>query len=182
VLLGTRLTWHKWGCLLLLFVGLSIMYAGETKILPLELIPLISITTQALSSVCAGIFSEYYLKKDMSFPLPLQNAYLHAISIVMNLIFLSIVQPQSLTISAFAAHLQTCTIPVIIFGSLGGFTTSLLIKYISVIWKEFANAGEIMLTALLASLLFGASLKGTFWISLVLVVCSTYWYHKDDFH
>jgi len=73
-------------------------------------------------------------------------------------------------------------IVIVIFVAVG-LSTSVLLKYLSAILKEFASASEMVTIALFGNLFFGDSIKLSFELilSIILIFYSLYLYNYEKF-
>lgn len=137
------------------------------------------VVLQALLSALAGVYNEYVLKSAPSLSIHLQNFFMYFSALGFNIAFSLLLRPGSLvhTITHLRESTHSSLLPVIIFGSLGGISASLILKYINSVVKALASSVEVLLTAVLASLLLGESLTVVDVLVSLLVVCCVFAYN-----
>lgn len=82
-------------------------------------------------------------------------------------------RPQSVaTLGAFFAGYDALALAILANGALSGFSTALLLQLLSALAKEFANAAEIITTALASRALYATPLPATLSAGGVLVIGS----------
>lgn len=82
-------------------------------------------------------------------------------------------RPQAIaSTAAFFAGYDAHALAILTNGALAGFSTALLLQLLSAIAKEFANAAEIVTTALVGRALYDTPLPGTLSAGAALVIGS----------
>lgn len=82
-------------------------------------------------------------------------------------------RPQSVaTLGAFFAGYDALALAILANGALSGFSTALLLQLLSALAKEFANAAEVITTALASRALYATPLPATLSAGGALVIGS----------
>jgi drug/metabolite transporter (DMT)-like permease len=136
----------------------------------------------SLSSL-AGVFTQWLMQHEDSRARTLgfweRGAFLYTWGVAANLLFLAFFQPAAFaSASAFFAGYSPLTCAIVLNGALAGFSTALLLKLLSAVAKEFANAAEILTTALAARALFATPLPAALGVGAALVVCAMATYER----
>jgi hypothetical protein len=82
--------------------------------------------------------------------------------------------------AAFVRGYDGLTLCILVNGALAGFSTALLLRYLSALAKEFANAAEIVTTALLARAVLATPLPGTLEVGAAIVIGSMALYESGE--
>jgi len=177
--LGIKLTKKKWIGLFTILFGLVLTYIGESNF-TFNFLALFTLILQSICAVVAGLFQEIYLKRDFHISITLQNLYLACFSIILNLLTLLVTDKNSLSTDVLLYHLQSYyALAAIFFVILGGLFASLIMKHLSLIWKEIASSCQIFTTALLHSIIFKNPLEPRFVLLLITVSSASYLYQLD---
>jgi drug/metabolite transporter (DMT)-like permease len=175
---GRPLSGRKWLALLFLFLGCVLNQTDAQFQLPSLNLPLASMVFQAFLSTLAGIYNEFLLKNNATISIHIKNLYLYTLSILFNLIWIGLVEHQMLLSSAdFFRGFSPIVYAVIVVGSLAGLTTSVFLRYLDVILKEYAHSAEIFSTACISWIYFGVNLTPNLLLSLLIVTVSVYIYN-----
>ena len=67
---------------------------------------------------------------------------------------------------------------LVVVGAFCGFSTAVFLRYLNVLLKEFAHSAEMLLTAVLTAIFFGAPLTVNVLISIFLVAIAIYLYNQ----
>lgn len=139
--------------------------------------------TQVFCSCFAGVYNEFLLKDvgSSNVPLMLQNIFMYVNSIAMNVIFLVFNGglAAAVTSEAIASVCKPIVLSVALNNGMAGITTSFFLKMFNSILKTFAGAIELLLTALLALVLFGVAVDAFMLISIILVSLAMYLYSTN---
>ena len=124
----------------------------------------------------AGVYNEYIIKRvaDAKTDLMVQNIYMCCDSIMFNfvaLLFGQITAPKEESLFDAKSLLQGFVVLIIINNSLVGIVTSMFLKHLNSVLKSLASAIEIVLTAVLSSLLLGIPI---YWNTVVAIVLLTF--------
>lgn len=173
-----RLSRRKWLALLFLFAGCVLNQLDEDfglSTLPLHL-PLMWL--QAALSSLGGIYNEMLLKRNLAVPMSVKNIYLYLFSIVFNGLWIALAEPLAVSSAAsffrgFDAYVAVC----IVVGSCCGLFTSLLLRYLDVILKEYAHSAEIFATGFISWAFFGLPIHWNMLVSLFVVTISVFIYN-----
>ena len=65
-------------------------------------------------------------------------------------------------------------------GACCGFSTAVFLRYLNVLLKEFAHSAEMLATAVLTAIFFGAPLTVNVLISIFLVAIAIYLYNQPN--
>jgi len=176
-----RLGLLKWGGLVLLMLGCVINQFDSNFHISAEPLHILAIVFQSFTSSFGGVYSEVLLKKNLDCSLNIKNMYLYFFSICFYFVFIAVTRPQLLG-SDFTAGYTTIVYLCIFVGAFCGFSTSLFLKYLNILLKEYAHSGEMFLTAILTALLFDQDVSSRVWISVFLVSISIYLYNRPEQH
>eukprot|EP00009_Paramoeba_aestuarina_P014190 CAMPEP_0201528174 /NCGR_PEP_ID=MMETSP0161_2-20130828/37535_1 /ASSEMBLY_ACC=CAM_ASM_000251 /TAXON_ID=180227 /ORGANISM="Neoparamoeba aestuarina, Strain SoJaBio B1-5/56/2" /LENGTH=316 /DNA_ID=CAMNT_0047929343 /DNA_START=215 /DNA_END=1165 /DNA_ORIENTATION=- len=170
----TKLGAHKWAGLLVLAVGCAVNQLGSDFRLDSGLLALVSIGFQAFLSSAGGVYSELLLKDNIEIPLVVKNIYLYFWSTLGNILFICFFRPQLLVRENFFRGWDGLVIGLVIVGAFCGFSTAVFLRYLNVLLKEFAHSAEMLLTAVLTAIFFGAPLTVNVLVSIFLVAIAIY--------
>jgi len=178
-ILRKKLEARKWvGLCILAIAGVAAKW-GKFQA---ELFPIIFILLTGCVGSLGGVYSEKILQKDFVVDVNLQNMFLYVFTILSNFFFFiasslkKYVTPshddhESFPVSFFEGWTQRVVLMVVL-GGLGGIITSLTLKYINNIAKEYANSLEMIFTAVLSSYFFGYTLEAKMMVAIFLVYVS----------
>ena len=170
----------RWLALVMLALGCMIASNGQIQT-KFSLFYCITMLFQSFCSSFAGVYSELVLKKDTHVDINIQNAYLYACSICVNMIYLGIKQREII----FSSHslqlfhgLGNVYVPfIIVLGAFAGWATSLLLKKLGAIFKEYATAIEMCCIAICSTLLFETPLSVMLILGMTMGFLSLYIYN-----
>jgi SAM-dependent methyltransferase len=154
---------------------------GATYYLHLGLVLL-----QMICSVCASIYNEAILKKNMtgavngkSVPVLLQNCCLYIQTIVLNatVLFLSS-NPSEENWGNMISNVYS--IAIILTLASVGITTAFMLNYIDSVAKAVASSTETAITTVVGSIIFGYDVTMTMAVSVLLVGFGAYFYATAD--
>jgi len=140
------------------------------------------VTFQGFCSSAAGVYNELLLKRNFAMDINVQNVFLYSFDIFFNTFFLYIFHSDNFHFETIFHNYSWILFGIILIGAAGGFTTALILKYLNIILKEYANSVEMLLTALLASYYFGTALELEIIISIAVISLSIYLYSYEKFH
>ena len=150
---------------------------------------LILMVVQTLCSCIAAVYNEYLLKgkyqpqKDDSAatPLMIQNMFMYGNSVVCNVVFLAAKGEflQAVQLDSLRSVLQLKVVVIMFNSAVNGIVTSLFLKELNAILKTFANAMEIVLTALVTFIVFGTPLDGYAGLAIILVLAALVTYNSS---
>ncbi|KAJ1641412.1 nucleotide-sugar transporter-domain-containing protein [Pavlovales sp. CCMP2436] len=167
-------TVQQWLALLTLAAGCAVSQLDE-RLEPVSVVGFCLICLQGSLSSLAGVFTQWLMQHENGRARTLgfweRGVFLYAWGAVANLLFIAFFCPAALASpSAFFTGYSTLTAVIVLNGALAGFSTALLLRLLSAVAKEFANAAEILTTALAARALFGTRLPAALGVGAVLVV------------
>jgi hypothetical protein len=131
---------------------------------------------QGLCSSLGGVFFQWLLQMPSANNVGLwvKNIYLCAFSIIFNFLSIVVLRPSLLAPSAFLKGMDFMVVPIVITSGLGGVCTSLLLRHLDAMVKEYANFAEMVIVAVAQRILFGAPIRLSLLISIVMVSYSLY--------
>jgi len=201
IVLRHALSVRKWCALFVLTLGVACKYYSPSTI---ELDGHVFVMLfQALLSSLAGVYNEYALKKEMHLSIHQQNFFMYLYAIGLNVLFGILTDPAAAVnflssvvlrrgsgnpgtdvagIATTAAPPQQenflLMITIIIFcGAATGLCAAFILKFINGIVKTFASAVEVLLTAVMASLLLGEKLtSGDVFAALIVMISVSIYY------
>lgn len=144
---------------------------------------------QTLCSCIASVYNEYLLKGKFqpqkeggtTTPLMIQNIFMYGNSVMCNMVFLAMKGEflQAMQLNGLRSILQLKVVVIMLNSSTNGIVTSLFLKELNAILKTFANALEIVLTAIVTFFLFGTPLDVYAVIAIVLVLAALIAYNSN---
>lgn len=139
--------------------------------------------TQVFCSCFAGVYNEFLLKdvNSSNVPLMLQNVYMYINSVFMNIgfLFFNGGLAAAMTTAALASVCRPIVLSIALNNGVAGITTSFFLKMFNSILKTFAGAIELLLTAVVARILFGIHIDTFMVISIMLVSTAMYLYSTN---
>lgn len=131
------------------------------------------IITQIIASCIASVYNEYLIKsKDVDFWV--QNLFFYSNSIIINfMVFISIDDTASNNLEPL---FQVPVILVIVNMVAIGITTSMFLKHLNAILKNFASALELLITTVASFVIFGIPINAQTVISIIIIWLSMYMY------
>ena len=199
IFFSKKLSRPQWVSIVLLTIGCIMKHTGHTNNKSTEAnssfditiylnTGLIFIALQALSSVIAGVYNEYLLKKDENADIMIQNIFMYIDSIICNVVLLVILDDEDITVgrltSVFSADffqplLNVKVLLIIANNAAIGIITSLFLKNLNSILKTFASALELTFTAILSWIIFSIPLDFNTCLSILIVLVATWLYSKN---
>eukprot|EP01104_Vermistella_antarctica_P012519 TRINITY_DN3646_c0_g1_i1.p1 TRINITY_DN3646_c0_g1~~TRINITY_DN3646_c0_g1_i1.p1 ORF type:complete len:352 (+),score=83.06 TRINITY_DN3646_c0_g1_i1:66-1058(+) len=180
VFFNKALGMRKWFALALLMVGCAVNQIGPDFHLESSPIYILAVVFQAFTSSLGGVYSEVLLKKDVNIGLNIKNMYLYFFAIVFNGAFIVFFKPHLLSTETFFVGYSNTTYAVILVGAFCGFSTSLFLKYLSILLKEYAHSGEMFVTAIVSYFLFDTELSIKLLVSMLLVCFSVMQFNRKE--
>jgi len=179
--IGIRLSRRQWLALVLLFVACTIEQFGSFS-LDTGFIALASLLIQAFSSSAAGVYFQLMLQRISQHGQPEpglwhKNVVLYAWSVAFNLLYLAMLRPDLLNPFTLLGSFSGAMIPLVFVGAFGGFATSLMLKHLDVLIKEYANFFEMILVMFASNLMFGSPVSASLILAIVLCSVSLYLYN-----
>jgi len=164
VIFGKSLGTKKWLAILLLFFGCVIcQWKGIDGF---RYLPILLMFLQCFLSSLSGVVNDY-LMKNYEESIHVQNLYLYSFNLLTN-IFAAMYTGEDLNILKYSSFFKGYTpwtwFVIIVFVGVG-ISTSVLLKHLSAILKEFASASEMITIAFIGSLLLD-SIQITYWLFL----------------
>jgi UDP-sugar transporter A1/2/3 len=132
---------------------------------------------QASLSASAGVYNEWLLK-DSTLDMACQNAWMYLLSILINLG--GLYYSGTSVSGVWRTATDPAVAPVIIVGALAGISTSVLLKYLDVIYKSFCGALEMSLTALIGWLAMGEPMSLSQVAAMAMVAAAVSIYNLPD--
>jgi len=173
----TQLGYRKWSGLIILMLGCAVNQVSTDFSLDSSVLALLAISFQAFLSSAGGVYSELILKQNAEIPLVVKNIYLYFWSTLCNLLYITFFQSRLLVPENFFAGWDGLVYSLVVVGAVCGFSTSIFLRYLNVLLKEFAHSAEMLVTALLTAFLFGVPLTTNILFSIFLVGVSVYLYN-----
>ncbi|KAH9600685.1 Nucleotide-sugar transporter [Trypanosoma melophagium] len=171
---------RQWVSLAILTVGLIVKYISPTLVMMMN-VRVLAIFLQAFFSSLAGVYNEYALKREAYLSIHQQNFFMYLYGVLFNLILGLIVAPQEYMQLHLIRHPHVIFIPIIAMGALNGLAAAFILKFINVIVKAFASAVEVLLMAVVASLILHESFTQQDFVAAVLVMISVYLYYTKGY-
>eukprot|EP00762_Andalucia_godoyi_P003911 ANDGO_05685.mRNA.1 CMP-sialic acid transporter 2 len=170
---GKQLGQRKWIALLILTFGCAI--AKYESFYLDSAWPLVVLLFQAGLSSLGGVSNEFLFKNEPSVHFAVQNMWLYGMGTLSNLITAMIIRgPDSVLSGSLFNGFGTTAAVIVFFSALGGFSTSFLLKFMSVIAKEFANGVEMVFVAVASHFLFDTPLQANLLVSIACVWIALY--------
>eukprot|EP01006_Ploeotia_vitrea_P003124 TRINITY_DN11113_c0_g1_i1.p1 TRINITY_DN11113_c0_g1~~TRINITY_DN11113_c0_g1_i1.p1 ORF type:complete len:382 (-),score=189.32 TRINITY_DN11113_c0_g1_i1:67-1158(-) len=179
-----RLSPKQWVALVLLIIGCGVEQLGSfsADVGPMALV---LITIQAFTSSMGGVYFQWLLQKKDAAQVHFmeKNIYLYFWSVLLNLMYVMLTRSSSaggLDFNDFFRNYDNKVIVIIFIGAFGGFATSLVLRYLDVIAKEYANFIEMIFVAVGARWAFGTQIQPTLVLGIALVSCSIMLYKSGS--
>ena len=131
---------------------------------------------QGLCSSLGGVYFQWLLQKPSAGEIGLweKNIYLYGYSIVFNFIIVLVLNPAALHPVAFVSNISWPVITIVTTAAFGGISTSLLLRHLDVLVKEYANFAEMVVVAVAQNRIFGTPIRGSLLIAICMVSYSLY--------
>jgi len=166
----------QWLALFLLMAGCATAsYEGQVTLA--RYFTYVLIIVQGALSSTAGIISEHMFKTEEC-PFMLQNVFLYFWSAVVNLTFGYVQQVYAGESFTITQNFSLLVLAIITITAVAGFSTSLLLRYLSNLAKEFAHAVEVISTMLAAWFVFGSPITPQLIVGASLVVAALALYNR----
>ena len=181
-IVGTQLSARQW---LALFVLLAACVVEQLDSFDLHtgLRAILLICMQALCSSSAGVYFQYLLQSKragISSELGLweKNLLMYVWSLAFNVLYLAVFAPDTLAHPVEAtATFDVNVLPIILTSAVGGFCTSLILRDMSVIAKEYANFAEMCVVVVGGWLVLSAPIHANLVVAVLMVTYSLYLYN-----
>jgi UDP-sugar transporter A1/2/3 len=180
---GKRLTPLQWVALVLLLLGCTTEQLGSFNLAQGGVLALVLISIQALCSSFGGVYFQWLLQTNTDAANPglvEKNIFLYSWGCLVTLFMAALMSPQALTTELFWSNYSWDAAPIILSSAIGGMTTSLLLRHLDVVAKEYANAGEMLFVAIVSHHLFGTPLSFYLVGGMALVIISVVMYNKEE--
>ncbi|XP_065909588.1 UDP-galactose translocator-like isoform X1 [Dysidea avara] len=184
VLLDKKLSFLKWGSLVLLFAGVCLVTVdpssfGNNRENQSFIIGVVAVAISCLSSGFAGVYFEKILK-GTSGSVWLRNIQLGFFGSLAAVVGMLMRDYDKVTNDGFFFGYSTLVWMVIIQQAVGGLIVAAVVRYADNILKGFATSISIIVSALASVHLFGFTLTPLFAVGTLLVVISIYMYGQPD--
>ena len=134
------------------------------------------IITQIIASCIASVYNEYLIKsRDVDFWV--QNLFFYSNSIFIN--FMVFISMNDTAVNNFEPLMQVPVLLVIVNMIAIGITTSMFLKHLNAILKNFASALELLITTIASFLIFGVAINAQTIISIIIIWLSMYMYARN---
>lgn len=186
IILHKHITRRQWLGLFLLVLACSIEQFDKLSTdFQASLWVILSICFQSFCSSLAGVYFQYLLqftsplvKESAELGLWEKNFFMYTWSVLFNLLYLFLFSPATFwspleTVSQF----QPIVLPIILCSAIGGFSTSLILRDLDVIVKEYANFAEMCVVVFGSFLWLGIPLKFSLFVAIAIVTVSLYLYN-----
>ena len=179
VIIGQRLSRRQWVALVVLVLacGVEQLDSFDTST---GARAVLMISAQALCSSTAGVYFQYLLQSKRGDGLGLweKNLFLYTWALLFNLLYLGLFAPHVLAHPAQATStFDWNVLPIVLTSALGGFCTSLILRDLDVIVKEYANFAEMCVVVVGGWLVLGATVHLTLLVAVAMVTVSLYLYN-----
>lgn len=181
IIFSRQLGLLKWIALVLLMVACAVNQLDENLHLEVRPIYILAISFQAFTSSFGGVYSEFLLKKNLDISLNVKNMWLYAFSAIFNFMFIVIFRPHLLSISTFFSGYDFSVKLLILVGAFCGFSTSLFLRHLNILLKEYAHSGEMFATALMSWMLFSVEIHMRMAVSMILVTISVWLFNRGGY-
>ena len=175
-LFSKRLNRNQWIAIVLITLGCMCKESAKLTSAPTlhaNVRAWLTLLTQLLASVFAGVYTELLLKGPAGpgVTTNLQNAYMYAHSVLWNSAFLLVQGRLGEAISAhnLAVVFSPTLLTIMAIMSTVGLVTGFFLKHLDSVLKSVASATEVVLTMMLAAVIFGTPLDLTSVTSAVIV-------------
>jgi UDP-sugar transporter A1/2/3 len=204
ILFSKRLTFLQWTSLFLLTIGCMIKYIDFTNLNKDLSSPktnyesymfnknFLFVMLQVFSSCFAGVYNEYLIKKkthenSKSLDIWIHNSFFCLQSILCCVIYLLGIRfgdladtvPVEVVNISLGPIFNLQVLLIILNNAAAGLITSLFLSMLNSILKTYASALELVLTAFLTKIIFGVPLNLWTFISISLILFSTFIYAKN---
>jgi hypothetical protein len=179
----TPLSTKQWMALVLLIFGCGLEQLSSFD-LDTGVLALIGLSAQAFCSSAAGVYNQYLLKtKDLAgLGLWEKNMFMYAWGILFTFIMINFQAPELVEnpyIFIDIFYKENLLIYIILTNAFMGFSTSLLLRDMNVLYKEYANFLEMLILVAGTWLLFGIT-PHILIIPATMIVCySLYTYNIE---
>lgn len=168
--------WQRIFALVILAVGCAVNSIGKEGIAISAYVWLVVFCS--LISAVGCVLNEYYYKQDARLDLNVQNAILYTLTSVFCVILIAFHCPHRLhSVHSFFEGFQTATFILIGVQVFIGLSVSRILKYASVITKNYVMALHVPIEVVIAHYLIGSHLTIFTFISAVLIGISTCIYY-----
>eukprot|EP01029_Cantina_marsupialis_P029647 TRINITY_DN781955_c0_g1_i1.p1 TRINITY_DN781955_c0_g1~~TRINITY_DN781955_c0_g1_i1.p1 ORF type:complete len:372 (-),score=72.70 TRINITY_DN781955_c0_g1_i1:180-1133(-) len=176
---GKKLGKHRWIALGVLLMGCGVGQLKSGLDVAISF-GLVTMCIQALASSFGGVYFSWILQKEkVKLSFWEKNIYMYFWGFLLNLIYCVMFHPEALTGEDFEKYTSVAWW-TILFAAGGGFSTAMLLKYISPVLKEFANAFEMIVLAVSQSLILGTEFNVIIFVAIGLVVYALHLYNKPN--
>jgi len=186
--LGTKLNARKWFALVLLATACGVEQFSSFNI-ALGFLPLVLVPFQAFCSSLAGVMFQWLLqrpqernsddKNEPELGLWEKNIFLYSWGCLFQVAYILTFNPTALTVAKFQQTFSPLTIFIIFVNACGGLSTSLLLKYLDVVIKEYANFVEMVVVVLFSAMMFATPVSALLLVAVGLAGYSMYLYNVD---
>ncbi|XP_053908204.1 UDP-galactose translocator isoform X2 [Cuculus canorus] len=187
LLLGTSLSRLQWFSLALLFAGVALVQAEQTRPLtataPSEGPPqsyalgLAAVAASCLSSGFAGVYFERLLKTKGG-SIWLRNVQLGAVGTAIGLAAMMAAEGSSVAALGFFYGYNPAVWAVVVNQAAGGLLVAVVVRYADNILKGFATALSILASTVASVHLFGFRPRGPFLAGTAMVLAAVYLYGR----
>jgi UDP-sugar transporter A1/2/3 len=182
IIIGTQLSARQWVALLILLFACGIEQIDSFDY-NTGLFAILLIAFQAMCSSAAGVYFQLLLQKGNNaeaaqLGLWEKNVYMYSWSVIFNLFYLFLFAPDTFfNPSKSLATFDFMVVPIILASGVGGFSTSLILRDLDVIIKEYANFVEMVVVVVGSWMFLSVKLHLTLFVAVGLVTASLWLYN-----
>jgi drug/metabolite transporter (DMT)-like permease len=178
-----RLRPLQWLSLAMLIIGCTTEQLGSFSLEGGGMIALGTMFVQAFCSSLGGVYFQWLLQSGtelVELSLVEKNIFLYTWMVLCNFCCILFFDATLLISDRVKNNYHPSALPIVIVGALGGFTTSLLLQYLDVIAKEFANGLEMIFVAFLSWYIFDTPLSSYLTVAIVFVLGAVTLYNREE--
>jgi drug/metabolite transporter (DMT)-like permease len=180
---NTPLSGKQWLALLLLIVGCGLEQLGSFN-LDTGILALVCLSLQAFCSSAAGVFNQYLLKSRDTSALGLweKNMFMYLWGIVFTSFSIYFLAPELVAQPEIFSEIfyNEPLLPYIVLtNAFMGFSTSLLLRDMNVLYKEYANFAEMLVLVFGTWIAFGTTPNSILIPATIVVSASLYMYNME---
>jgi len=175
------LSYRQWNALILLLIACIIEQSGSFQISG-GLFAIFLVFAQGLCSSLGGVYFQWLLQRQESgcMGIWMKNIYLYFWSIVVEIFVICAFRPDLLSPSVYLDNFDKQSLAIVVVAGLGGVFTSLLLRHLDILVKEYANFAELVVVAIAQNIMFGTPIRATLMAAIALASYSLYMYNTPN--
>ncbi|KAG9444079.1 hypothetical protein H6P81_015419 [Aristolochia fimbriata] len=176
IILKKKLSEIQWAAFILLCAGCTTaqLNSSSDRVLQTPLQGWVMAIVMALLSGFAGVYTEAIIKKRPSRNINVQNFWLYVFGMIFNAIAIVVQDFDAVMNKGFFHGYSLITICMILNHALSGIAVSMVLKYADNIVKVYSTSVAMLLTAVVAMILFNFHLSLAFFLGSTVVSVSVY--------